>query len=365
MFNEIGGNFWLKPEHWDKRSNSLSKELFATNAEDVFYTSSGRGAIRLYIKQIKGDTKVVLLPYFTCESVIEPFAEEGFTIFYYDVETDFSIDKHKLDALIQKTKPSVLYLQSYFGFDTLKNIKEYVTNLKKDFKISVVEDITHAVLSSISFTNADFYVASLRKWLEIPDGGVLISNNAKIVVDDVIGGESKEIVKLFIEASKLKDDYTLNLSSENKDGYRRLFYKAEDLLNLQKEIFPISQISKYILGTTDFSNIAKNRKNNYNFLHERLSKFSFLNLVFPRANDNLSPLYFCIECKGFRDDLQQMLASDEIYAPIIWPKSNYLDKSNNAHENFFYNDLLCIPCDQRYKIDSIKRIVVSLKTFLL
>lgn len=361
LFTEIGGNFWLKPDQWDKKSNTLSKDLFIKNAKDVYYTSSGRGAIRLCLEQIKCDSKIVLLPYFTCDSVIEPFADNGYKIIYYEIETDFSIDTDKLDALIQQNNPSILYLQSYFGFDTLKGINRYIDKLKKETQIRIVEDITHALLGTYNYTNADYYVGSLRKWLEIPDGGILISKDSMIDSAKVHQRECTEIVNLFKEASKLKYDYSINVTPENKDQFRKLFYKAEDLLNNQKEIFPISQVSKYILSTSDFSKIKECRIKNYNFLFQNLSEVKSLNLVFSKSDEETAPLYFCVECKGIRNEVQKKLAAEGIYAPVIWPKSDYLSEIHNNNEHFFYDDLLSIPCDQRYNLSSITNIVNILK----
>ena len=80
-------------------------------------------------------------------------------------------------------------------------------------------------------------------------------------------------------------------------------------------------------------------------------------MLFPECNIDTTPIYFCIRCNGYRDEIQKKLAMENIYAPIIWPKSKYLGKINSSLNQFFYNDLLCIPCDQRYNLHDMDRIV--------
>lgn len=364
-FNEIGGNFWLKPDQLDKRSTHIQKDLLTNDFKDIIYTSSGRGAIRLFLEQNISTTQIVLLPYFTCESVIEPFIDCDYKIIYYEIETDFSIDQDKLEILIKEHNPSVLYLQSYFGFDTLKDINSFINTIKTIYKITVVEDLTHSLFGDYDHTNADYFVGSLRKWLEIPDGGILISKNSFINRNKVFENESGDIVNLFSEASKLKDNYTVNLDPESKDKFRKLFYKAEDILDHQKEIYPISQISKYVLSSANFSTIRESRINNYNFLFENLSDVDYLNLVLPKADNRTIPLYFCVRCKDVeRTVVQKLLALEGIYATIIWPKSKYIKVEHYRNESFFYDDLLCIPCDQRYSLSHMKHIVNTLKIII-
>lgn len=364
-FIEVGGNFWLKENQWDEKSGTLSNKLFIEKFDDLFYTSSGRGSIRLLLKQKKWENKIALLPYFTCESVIEPFIDEGFKIHFYELNKDFSINKDHLVDLVKKTNPSILYLQSYFGFDTLKDVKAYISGLKNSGDLIVVEDITHNLLNSENFTDAHYYTGSVRKWLEIPDGGILVSNISKIKIEDTKDSESDEIVNLFIKASKFKESYTKTLKSSEKEEYRKLFYKAEAILDHQKDIFPLSEVSKAVLKNADFKLIKKKRSDNYNLLYNALSGITNVNFAFPLSDSNTSPLYFCIICKGFREEIQKELALNSIYAPIIWPKSDYVDGTANALESYFYNDLLSIPCDQRYDEDQIQRITEVLKKYFI
>ena len=71
---------------------------------------------------------------------------------------------------------------------------------------------------------------------------------------------------------------------------------------------------------------------------------------------NVTPLYFPVICIEDRKSVQEYLREKKIYAPIVWPKPSYITERINEAD-FFYEHLLCIPCDQRYGIEEMKYIV--------
>ena len=81
MMKEIGSSFWLS--HGEKNSSTIDCRVFNTDYEDSVFTTSGRGAMSLILSELKAECKRVLLPSFTCESVIEPFIKHGYEVFYY------------------------------------------------------------------------------------------------------------------------------------------------------------------------------------------------------------------------------------------------------------------------------------------
>ena len=121
-FNEIGSNFSIDKLPVVEENNKLNK--------DVIYLDSGRNAIRLILKNIKVNSKNAVLPAFTCKTVIQPFIEENYNLYYYDINEDFSININSFKNLILEKKPSIIFVHSYFGKDTLKCIRPYLRELK-------------------------------------------------------------------------------------------------------------------------------------------------------------------------------------------------------------------------------------------
>ena len=100
MFDEIGGNFWLKPR---QQTDSIHFNLnikHITEYEHVIYTSSGRSAITLLLKHIKQTNNTVLVPSYTCESVILPLINNKCNIHFYDINVDLSIDENSFFNLL-------------------------------------------------------------------------------------------------------------------------------------------------------------------------------------------------------------------------------------------------------------------------
>lgn len=67
---------------------------------------------------------------------------------------------------------------NYYGFtkSEMKSEIEYFKNIGS----IVIEDITHSLLN-INNSNADYGVASIRKWMAIPSGAIAINFNDEFI----------------------------------------------------------------------------------------------------------------------------------------------------------------------------------------
>ena len=61
--------------------------------------------------------------------------------------------------------------------------------------------------------------------------------------------------------------------------------------------------------------------------------------------------------------MQEYLAKHDIYAPVIWPKPSQCEGMIDSKVEWIYKHILAIPCDQRYDIDDMERIVQVLKSY--
>ena len=80
-----------------------------------------------------------------------------------------------------------------------------------------------------------------------------------------------------------------------------------------------------------------------------------IKIIFDSLPDDVVPLYFPILIDN-REAMQDMLADNDIYAPVVWPKANYCPTIDEVTESI-YEKILCIPIDQRYDVDDMQRIV--------
>lgn len=360
MFKEIGSNFWLEPKQLEEQEKVDLNLRYVSEEEDAVYTSSGRGAISLILSSIEPKNKYALLPIYTCESVIMPFVKKGYDINFFDIEPDLTINKVKFLEFVKKNNPGIILLHGYFGFDSLHGIRPEYRKLR-DQGIIIIEDITHSVISKYDMVGADYYLASLRKWLALPDGGVAISIKQKLFSENF--SIHKNLMEQNIKAIKMKYKYTKDPDPKLKAEYRKIFYSMEDLLDKDCSIYSMSNISENILKNTDFNEIRKKRRNNFKYLLNLISEFTFISPVFKTLPKNVTPLYLPVYISGIRGKLQKHMAKNEIYMPVHWPMPKIWQKTLTKNAEYIYENILSIPCDQRYSNKDMDRIAKTLSMY--
>lgn len=354
---EIGSNFWLSPEEVGESSAHFNPEVYGCEGTDFVWTSTGRSAISLILQSIEIEVpqrKRAILPVFTCHTVVDPFVRAGFEIFPYYIGSDLVVDEEYLQKLIKDVKPSVLLFHNYFGFETFR-LSSTTWDYLNYFNTLVIEDCTQSLYSRFPKSRADFFVASIRKWSGVPDGGFAVRskgyfNHRPIVYDKILE-------KAKVEASLLKYDYIVHQKGSKK-AFMDAFSMAENRINQQKEIFSIAPVSSYVQRHLDVKDLCRRRVQNYTQLYDALYDKSDLNTVFSSLKhyDDVIPLYFPVYCDD-RKRVQSILASHDIYAPILWPCPKEYAGIEDATIRYIYDHLLCIPIDQRYDCDDMNRII--------
>lgn len=350
LFDEIGGNFWVTSgnESEKYRNDDLVK---VTQFKHVEYVSSGRDGIRLIIQQHHFNEKIALLPSFTCESIIKPFVDEKFQLFFYDINHDLTVNVSDFERKLNIHKPSFIFLQSYFGFNTNSNVEFAISNYRFNNECLIANDLTHSWLSDHKEIEADYYIVSLRKWLEIADGGMVLSHKS-INKSHILNKTRTDILDNFNKASVLKSTFVEHANEDIKQKYRALFYQNEDLYDSSEGIYMMNEESLIRFKYYRWSETANKRRNNYqHILNNLLSKD--ITPIFAELPANVVPLYFPFYTNS-RTTLQKKFAENRIYAPIIWPLSGLVEKTGNS--NYIYDSILCFPIDQRYDLSDMDRI---------
>lgn len=357
---EIGSNFWLSKEEIATRE-PLGEHVYGLEQwENRVLTSSGRGAIRLLFQQLP-QVKKVLLPIYTCSSVINPIERLGIRCQFYPINRQLEVDMEALMDRVNKIKPDAVYFQSYYGYDTLLKARSYYKVLQEK-GIVVVEDITHSWLCDFNTNDADYSLASLRKWLELPDGGVLLSSKHPIEVGQHYG-ESEEIVSEFIKASEGKERYFRTLDPNDKQEFRQHYVNAKDLLQQDDAPYRLSKLSSSVLAQTDFEEIVRQRRENAAYLRNHL-KWEQIEACIPNDDSKATPIYFPIYVKGDRGKLQKGLAANNIYCPVHWPIPEQVKSVMDENSNYIYNHVLSLICDQRYGEDDMEAIVNVINNYI-
>lgn len=353
---EIGSEFWDVPTCDDENN------LFPENAE---WFLSGRSALRAIIRDIEKNrarnvesprslrsTKSVshvALPSWCCDSIIKPFLDARIEVLFYSV--------YFANDLIQDIRfdCDILLLMDYFGYSSQP------PNLS-DYEGVVIRDVTHSIFSN-TYSDADYYFGSLRKWCGFWTGGFAWTRDKhSLLLTPSQEIESGEHTKIFVndyvtfreKAMKVKERYINGL--EAKKDYLAIFNEAEMYLEESVDVLPSTERDIQLAKRLNTDNIKKQRRANAYVLMENLPREW---LIFPKMKDTDCPMFVPI-LVPHRNELKTYLIENEIYCPVHWPMSEF---HGNLDEGtaFLYENEISLVCDQRYGEEDMERAIKIIK----
>lgn len=355
MLSEIGSNFWIAPEDLLGKAQLMPPYSLGYKGGDYVWLSTGRSATRFVLKTIQERNpriqKVALLPPFTCHTVIEPFIEFGYEVHTLPISLSLETTADEIIRSQEQSNASVVLVHRYFGYDTLSYIDRAVQALR-DRGVVIIEDCTQCMYSSFNYLDADYYVGSIRKWCGVPDGGFAICKEGYFT--DKPQTEDKAMVEAKRIASVMKYQYLFEHKGD-KPTFKAKYREGEELLDEQLGVYSIGEVSASIQANLDVLNLRHKRRSNYNTLLNGLGQVSSFKILFDDLQEEVVPLYFPILVED-REALQGLLADNDIYAPVVWPKPECCPPICKEAEEI-YEKILCIPIDQRYGTDDMNRIV--------
>ncbi len=348
--NEIGSEFWLEADpvavEFKLNGNSLI-------GEDRFLNFSGRGSLTLILKSIETQVraKVVLLPGYICESVVLPFLNEGYECLFYDVNLDLEPDLESVKAGLNK-RPGIFLHLGYFGFETNSSLKPIIQDISQS-GVLIIEDVTHTLLTRKTLSGEnDFEFGSYRKWAGMLSGAFAWPEEK---MDDITLAENAAFLKHRKEAMELKGRYMRTGRNELKAQYLERFQKSREIIDKNTNAYAIDELSVQIIEQLDVQKMASKRRENFQVLLKSLSDNATVTPVFSSLPSQVVPLFFPLFVNGNRDHLRVYLKDRDIYCPVHWPKSQYIDELSNSRAIF--DSILSIPCDQRYGAGDMERVV--------
>lgn len=361
---EIGGNFCLSQQEIDAFGHDFVPYASGFRVwNNVVFTHSGRSAITTAVRHLGLEGCKVLVPAFSCHSITDAFLACDCKVTYYPINRDLTADETELFRLMEDHMPAILYICPLFGFDTSFSLRKRYKEIQ-DKGIRIIEDVTHSMLSGFAYTKADVVVCSLRKWLEVPDGGFMYGLNGFDTKSYYsTHQEQTEIVSNFISASKYKLDYLKSGQGELKEVFLPLFYKNNDLFDDTGLQCRMSSFSYEILSQADFKHIIERRRVNYDYLLSHI-KNPLVDIIFKSLPADVVPLYMPVYVEnGRRADLQCALINERLYCPVIWPTPSQVLAAYPAESLRYHNDILSLVIDQRYDVSDMERLAWNINHF--
>lgn len=305
--NAIGGYFELElPTHQEFHSDAIA-------------LNSGRLCLE-YILRCRKYSKVYV-PYYTCDSAIEPIIKLGISYEFYHINEEYRIVKD-----VELKDDEALMYTNYWGLQS-----EYCSDLSKRYGKQLILDYTQAFFASPISGIDTFY--SCRKFFGVPDGGYLYTDaQADFMIEqDISYTRVDSLIK------------RIDLSPEA--GYDD-FRKCSETFHLIP-ILSMSKFTRRMMQSIDYEAVAQKRRDNYEYLREALGGRELL--------INEVPMIFPLMVEEGQM-LRKHLIQNQIFVAKYWPNVDDW-AGNDAIETLMANNTLPLPIDQRYGMEDMSRII--------
>lgn len=313
---EIGGYFGLE----QLPSNEYYKDLIAVN--------NARNGLVYLIKSRQ--IKKIYLPHFLCDSVRKVCERENVEYELYHITNDLLPNFNK-----PLYSGEYLYVVNYYGL--INNTK--LLELKKRFG-NIIADNVHAFFQKPA--DGIDAVYSCRKFFGVPDGGYVHTDAPRLeLTEDKSKDRMKHLLGRF--ENKCASEYYAD-------------FKANDKSFGDVPLRAMSGITHNILGAIDYTSVKRKREENYATLAHLLGNENGIRLIAPEG-----PYAYPFYCANGME-LKKRLAERKIYVPTLWP--NVLEMQCCVEKNLAEN-ILPLPCDQRYDEENMKFIAKSVLGMLL
>ncbi|MCI9441909.1 MAG: hypothetical protein HFH15_11895 [Ruminococcus sp.] len=298
--NEIGGYMELEYYHLPM----LHEAAIALNC--------GRNCLA-YLLEARKISKIAL-PYFLCDAVRNVCYLYGVEVRYYHITEEF------IPEYIVLEPGEWIYVVNYYGQLTTQQLM-----LLSDQYEHIIVDQAHAYFMPPVIGADTLYTC--RKFFGVPDGAFLYTDsflNRELAVD-----KSFERMKVL-----------LGRFEESASEFYKEYVNNEQHFDSE----PVKQMSKLtnnLLHSIDYTEVKRQRSENYAYLAEKLGTLNSLTLR------NVQGAYAYPLLLQNASVIRERLIKEKVYIPILWP--NVLkDSAGNTLEYHLAKNILPLPCDQRY-----------------
>lgn len=330
----IGGMFGLEPRITSPTIRSLLRpgDLLFLNA---------RSAIHTLLIELQPPS--VWLPTFLCDALIQATRVARHRRFYSVGE---NLDVQGDDWIDDVAAGDLVILIRYFGLPLDHEVIAALT-----WRGAMVVEDASQVLASDDDSQATFTLFSPRKFVGVPDGGILRPRDPSWRLQTPLVPPPTDWLRTATAASRLRRRFDEDEPSPAlREKWFRLFRDAESRMPCGP--YAMSELSRGILESSlQPFEIQRRRAENFRCLAERLRPWGLLPVHPPCA----APLGYPI-VTDHRDRLRRALLEEEIFAPVHWPTpaevpARFLDCRRLASR------ILTLPCDQRLDARDLARMV--------
>jgi dTDP-4-amino-4,6-dideoxygalactose transaminase len=307
--------------------------------------ATARSAVRLLVRTLRPAT--VWLPSYICGVVIEAAQEPDVRVRFYTVGESLQIVED--GWLAEILAGDLVIFVDYFGFDTWSSHGAQA----KLRGARVVEDACQAMLNKNFSRHSDYVIFSPRKFIGVPDGGVLLAGKNALLSDAHLPRSPAKWLFRTTKAAILRSEF-------DRQGGDQSWFKMFQWVEASGPLEPcqMSDLSAAILQIVDWNTIKKRRRRNYEFLSSELGDLA----IFPDLSPAVVPLGFPVRVPN-RERVRRSLFNDRIYPPVHWDVAGLVPPEFAASHRLA-SKIMTLPCDQRYDQDDMKRMVSKIKRYV-
>ncbi|MBR6981963.1 MAG: hypothetical protein IKH75_00290 [Ruminococcus sp.] len=296
--------------------------------EGAIALNCGRNCLAYLIESKK--IKKILLPYFMCESVFNLCKKYRIDIGFYHIDDQFKPQGVNLE------EDTWFYVMNYYG----QLSREYLSDLTERYNRVIIDNAQAYFEEPIP--NADT-IYTCRKFFGVPDGAFLYTN--------IISDEQYPLDESFERMHFLLGRFERSASEFYNE------YSNNNHLFADEPIKQMSKLTENLLHGIDYSYVNKTRASNFREYHKALKS---INKLQPHEVQGAFAYPLLVENgREIRHTLQQT----KIYIPTLWP--NVLDEvPKDSIEYQYAENILPLPCDQRYCKEDIGYIVCLVQKYI-
>ena len=304
---------------------------------------NARCGIWTVLEQVK--PRQVWMPSYLCGAMLSAVDRRKTRIRFYPVDCNLVLAAR--DWLADVNEGDVVLFIDYFGYPC----DAECARAAKQRGAWVLEDACQALLSRHVGAVADYVIYSPRKFLGVPDGGVLLANRgAPLTLAAEASAPDAWLLKA-LEAGIQRREF------DRHGGERRWFELFQEIeAGMPVGSFAMSEVARSILmHGSDYEALAGRRRENYAWLVKELPELA----VLPDLPPDVVPLGFPVRHPQ-RDTIRRGLFEENIYPPVHWPVPAVVP-SEFADARRLAGDIMTLPCDQRYGRDDMDRMIRAIR----
>lgn len=305
---------------------------------------NARSALPILLEVLRSQR--IWMPSYLCPSLLQAVRQSDVQVLFHPINCHL---QHSERAWMKNLREGdLVVLISYFGFPASEEVAAEI----KRRKCWLLEDASQALFNHNRLSSADFILFSPRKFLGVPDGGILLT---KCQVDLCAITPLKPNFWWLdnLEAMVLRREFDRH--KMQNDWFQR-YLKAKTAAPAGK--YRMSEMTSSLLKSSfDYSKIVEQRINNYQILLKALESVA----LFPKLLPGVVPLGFPIRVAA-REVITNALYAERIYPAVHWNLEGIIPKNFESSMELSRN-IMTIPCDQRYGDEDMAEIVKIIRNY--